>query len=46
MELNGINEAATVLSIAMLNNPLLIAVLKGNGERQRAIIEKMFIDFL
>ena len=44
MELNSINEAAKVLSIAMLNNPLHIAVLKGSGERQRAIIEKMFID--
>ncbi len=44
MELNDINGAAKVLSIAMLNNPLHIAVLKGNGERQRAIIEKMFVD--
>jgi ribosomal protein S18 acetylase RimI-like enzyme len=44
MELNDINEAANVLSIAMQNNPLHIAVLKGNGESQRLIIEKMFID--
>ena len=32
MELNDINDAAKVLSIAMLNNPLHIAVLEGNGE--------------
>ena len=44
MELNDNNEAVKVLRIAMRNNPLHIAVLKGNGERQRAIIEKMFID--
>ncbi len=44
MELGDINEAAMVLSIAMLNNPLHIAVLKGNGEGQRVIIEKMFVD--
>jgi ribosomal protein S18 acetylase RimI-like enzyme len=44
MELNDIHEAARVLSIAMLNNSLHIAVLKGNGESQRLIIENMFID--
>ena len=44
MELNDIHESAKVLSIAMLNNPLHIAVLKGNGESQRVIIENMFID--
>ena len=43
-ELNYIDDAAKVLSIAMLNNPLHIDVLKGNGEIQRAIIESMFID--
>jgi len=42
LELNDVNEAANVLSIAMQNNPLHIAVLQGNGERQRVIIEKMF----
>jgi ribosomal protein S18 acetylase RimI-like enzyme len=44
MELNDIHESAKVLSIAMLNNPLHIAVLKGNSESQRVIIENMFID--
>jgi hypothetical protein len=44
MELNDIYDSAKVLSIAMLNNPLHIAVLKGNGESQRLIIENMFID--
>ena len=44
MELNDIYDSAKVLSIAMLNNPLHIAVLKGNGESQRVIIENMFID--
>ena len=44
MELNDIHESARVLSIAMLNNPLHIAVLKGKGESQRVIIENMFID--
>lgn len=44
MELNDVHESAKVLSIAMQNNPLHIAVLKGNGESQRVIIEKMFID--
>jgi ribosomal protein S18 acetylase RimI-like enzyme len=44
MELNDIHDSAKVLSIAMLNNPLHIAVLKGNGESQRVIIENMFID--
>ncbi len=44
MELHDINECARVLSIAMLNNPLHVAVLRGNGESHRVIIEKMFID--
>ncbi len=44
MELNDIHESAKVLSIAMLDNPQHIAVLKGNGESQRVIIENMFID--
>ena len=44
MELNNIHESAKVLSIAMLQNPLHIAALKGNGESQRVKIESMFID--
>lgn len=41
MELNDIHESAKMLSIAMLNNPRHIAVLKGNGESQRMIIENV-----
>ena len=44
MELNDVSKAAHVLSIAMQNNPIHIAVLQGHGERQRVIIEKMFIN--
>jgi ribosomal protein S18 acetylase RimI-like enzyme len=44
MELNEINELANALSIAMLNNSLHIAVLKGKGETQRLKIESMFVD--
>lgn len=44
MEVNEIQESAKTLSIAMLNNSLHIAVLKGNQEKQRAKIESMFID--
>lgn len=44
MELNEIKESAKVLSIAMLNNSLHLAVLKGNGEAQRIKIENMFVD--
>ena len=44
MELNEIEESAKALSVAMLNNSLHIAVLKGNGEKQRLKIESMFID--
>lgn len=44
MELNEIKESARTLSIAMLNNSLHLAVLKGNGETQRLKIESMFVD--
>ena len=44
MEVNEIEESAKTLSIAMLNNSLHIAVLKGNEEKQRLKIESMFID--
>ncbi len=44
MELNEIKESAKTLSIAMLNNSLHIAVLKGDGEKQRLKIENMFVD--
>ena len=44
MELSDIQEATKVLSIAMLNNPLHVAMLKGNGEKERLEIEKMFLE--
>ena len=46
MQLSDIDECAQVLSVAMRDNPLHIAVLKGDGETQRKIIEKLFIDLL
>ena len=42
MEKNDILKSARVLSVAMLNNPLHVAVFQGNGEKQRMEIEKMF----
>jgi ribosomal protein S18 acetylase RimI-like enzyme len=44
MEQGDIREAVSVLSHAMLNNPLHVALLLGNGERQRRAIERMFLD--
>lgn len=44
MEHNDIEESAKVLSFAMLNNPLHIAVFQGNGETERMIIERMFLE--
>jgi ribosomal protein S18 acetylase RimI-like enzyme len=44
MEHNNIQESAQVLSFAMLNNPLHIAVFQGNGERERLEIESMFFE--
>lgn len=44
MEQGDIRESVTVLSHAMLNNPLHVALLLGNGERQRLAIERMFLD--
>ena len=35
-----------VLSEAMLNVPLHIAVFQGQGERERKLIEKMFMELL
>ena len=42
MEKNDIQESASVLSVAMLNNPLHVAVFQGKGEKERLEIEKMF----
>ena len=44
MEQNEIKPAAKVLSFAMLNNPLHIGLLMGNGEKARLEIEKMFLE--
>ena len=46
MERNDIQQAARVLSIAMLNNPLHVGVFMNNGERERLKIEKMFFELL
>ncbi len=46
MEKNDIQESARVLSVAMLNNPLHVAVFQGNGENERIEIEKMFSNLL
>ena len=44
MQHNDIQESAKVLSYAMLNNPLHIAVFQGNSEIERLEIERMFIE--
>ena len=44
MEINDIQESAEVLSVAMLNNPLHVAVFQGQGEKERIEIEKMFCE--
>jgi len=46
MEKNDIQESARVLSVAMLNNPLHVAVFQGNDENVRIEIEKMFCNLL
>ena len=44
MEQNDIQQAANVLSIAMLKNPHHIGIFLGSGEKERIEIEKMFFD--
>ncbi|MCP4368149.1 MAG: GNAT family N-acetyltransferase [Deltaproteobacteria bacterium] len=44
MEHSDIQESARVLSLAMLNNPLHIAVFQENGENERLEIERMFFE--
>lgn len=46
MENNDIQESAKVLSLAMLHNPLHLAVFQGNSENERLEIEKMFYELL
>ena len=43
MEKSDIQESATVLSVAMLDAKLHVAVLLGKGENERQEIKKMFI---
>jgi ribosomal protein S18 acetylase RimI-like enzyme len=44
MEQGDVQQAAKVLSIAMLDNPHHIGVFLGNGETERLEIEKMFFE--
>jgi len=46
MEKNDIRESARVLSVALLNNPLHVAVFQGKAEKERLEIEKMFCALL
>ena len=46
MEKSEIQESAKVLSVAMLSNPLHVAVFQGKGEKERMEIEKMFGNLL
>jgi len=46
MENNDIQKSARVLSIAMLDNPLHVAVFQGKSEKERIEIEKMFSQLL
>jgi ribosomal protein S18 acetylase RimI-like enzyme len=46
MEHSDVQKSAKVLSLAMLNNPLHIAVFQGNGEIERLEIEGMFFELL
>ena len=44
LEKSDISESARVLSEAMLNVPLHIAIFRGHGEKERKVIEKMFYE--
>jgi ribosomal protein S18 acetylase RimI-like enzyme len=46
LEKSDISESSRVLSEAMLNVPLHIAVFQGNSEEERKIIENMFFGLL
>ena len=46
MELRDIQKSARVLSVAMLNNHLHVAVFLGKDEKERLEIEKMFSQLL
>lgn len=44
MEVSDLQESASVLSVAMLDAKLHVAVLQGKSENERREIEKMFCD--
>jgi len=46
IEKSDISESSRVLSEAMLNGLIHIAVFQGHGEKERKIIEKMFFELL
>jgi len=45
-ENHEIQEAAYVLSFAMIDNPIHLAVYQGQGEKERVETEKAFLDIL
>ena len=45
-ENHEIQEAAYVLSFAMIDNPIHLAVYQGQGQKERAETEKAFLDIL
>ena len=44
LELKDLSEACRVLSLAMLKNPLHVAILQGHGKDQQREIQRMFED--
>ena len=44
LEKNDISAASRVLSVAMLDNPLHVALFRGAGEKERKIIEELFLE--
>lgn len=46
MEKSDSQESAKVLSVAMLNNPIHVAVFQGEGEKERIELERMFYGLL
>jgi ribosomal protein S18 acetylase RimI-like enzyme len=46
LEKSDISDASSVLSEAMLNVPIHIAIFQGHGEKERGMIEKLFFELL
>jgi len=46
LEKSDISDASSVLSEAMLNAPIHIAIFQGHGEKERGMIEKLFFELL